>query len=324
MLSTATPSVGGAPAPMKTKRVQFQTPQMSHFSSGSSMPLMEANNLSNPMWHADNNLNVAQEPAFSSTVMSSRSRFGSLRRRSDAAGSAEGGDSSSAVGVLTATAQAGTTSTSFQIPRKATIMSDSKPHKVTIAMIDLKPRFTYTTVPCKSPNVYLKATVTNTTTDVPFLAGPLSVFMDSNFVANSNIKTVSPQEHFGMFLGTDNGVKVEYKSMENKKKEGGGYFTGKTNSEYCQYLISLKNTKAQEVSIAVYDHLPMSNDDMLKVKLLEPQLKEPNKDTGESIKLNKHNNVEWRLKLAAGAKQDITFAYSIEWPNGRNVEFVES
>ena len=79
------------------------------------------------------------------------------------------------------TGSIGSTST-FDIPRNATIPSDNTTHKVTIGIVSLKPEFEYETVPKKNTYAYIKAKVANTS-EYPLLAGAANVFLDNNFVA---------------------------------------------------------------------------------------------------------------------------------------------
>ena len=72
----------------------------------------------------------------------------------------------------------GSTST-FDIPRNATIPSDNNTHKVSIGVINLKPEFEYESVPRKNTHAFIKAKVTN---DSKYLI-LANVFFDNNFVA---------------------------------------------------------------------------------------------------------------------------------------------
>jgi len=222
------------------------------------------------------------------------------------------------IAVLTATVQEGASSTTFTIPRTATVASDNKPHKVTVTIVeDLKPRFTYSVVPSKSANAFLKASLTNTTKDSPFLAGAINIFMDGNFVTTSNIKFISPQEEFALFLGVDSSIRVDFAPIKRKDETKG--MVSKSNIQHVQRLITLKNNKSIEISVTVYDQLPLSEDEKIKVKLTEPVLK----DAKESeLKLNQSNNLEWRVKIKAGEKLEIPFNYTLEWPKDRENEIV--
>ncbi len=73
---------------------------------------------------------------------------------------------------------------SFEIARKGTIPSDNSSHKVNVAVLDFEPSFEYICVPKKTPFAYLKARVTNNS-HYPLLRGPVSVFLDNNFVAKA-------------------------------------------------------------------------------------------------------------------------------------------
>jgi uncharacterized protein (TIGR02231 family) len=182
---------------------------------------------------------------------------------------------------------------------------------------DLKPRFTYSVVPSKTLYAYLKVSAQNTTTDFPFLAGPINTFMDANFVSSTDIKTVNPGEDFALFLGTDSSIKVEYKPVK-KMTEGGGLLS-KTKTQKVQCATVIKNTKKIDVSyshycliysqasVVIYDQVPLSSDAKIKVTITEPNLK----DTKQNIKLNEFNNLEWRIVVPAGTKTEVPLQYGI-------------
>lgn len=54
--------------------------------------------------------------------------------------------------------------------------------QVTVAMIDLSPKFSYTSVPRYSPHYFLLAKARNTS-HYAILAGPSNIFLDNNFIA---------------------------------------------------------------------------------------------------------------------------------------------
>jgi len=196
-LSTARPSIGGAPPELKTTYVQFYNPYQSAPLGSHSRGLMQ-------------NLMVMQAEA-SPAILNDE------EEKNDLAG---GG----APAVLTAQAKESSTCTTFAIPRRSTILADNKAHKVTITLTTLDATFTYTAIPQLAPHAYLKASVRNSTKDFPFLAGDMLVFMDNNFVAKSEMKATQPNETFGLYLGTDGSIKVEA-SPPSHVKDTTGYFS---------------------------------------------------------------------------------------------------
>ena len=83
----------------------------------------------------------------------------------------------------------------YEIARRTSIPCDNEGHKVSVAIVDLKPTFEYECVPRKSAHAYLKAKVRNTS-PYALLAGPTNIFLDNNFVAK-----VREKIYAGLILG---------------------------------------------------------------------------------------------------------------------------
>ncbi|KAI8488186.1 protein F37C4.5-like isoform X8 [Branchiostoma floridae x Branchiostoma belcheri] len=212
----------------------------------------------------------------------------------------------------------GLLSTTYDIPRKANIPSDNQPHKVQIAMIDFNPTFEHETAPKRSPHAFLRATVKNDS-EYALLAGPVNVYLDNNFIAKSDLRTVAPSEEFTCSLGADPAVKVIYKPL-HKYREQSGVISKTTQMTYRQ-VIEIKNLRPDPIKITVSDQLPLSTEEKIKVNLQEPSIKHPEKnDKNKPIRLNAHNNVEWTLNIEGGKTHEVTLKYSIEHPPGEEVE----
>ena len=211
------------------------------------------------------------------------------------------------------TVESGATSVVFDIDGSNTIKSDNEPHLVTITIQEFPAGFRYSTIPKHSQFAYLKAKVKNGS-DYPFLPGDTNVFLDNNFVANSYIKAVAPTEEFWTFLGVDESIKVEYKFVK-KFDETGGLFVEK-NKKIFEYLIKITNNKKTQEEIVVWDQLPISQNENIKVKLIEPAYKE---DT-DILKINEHKYIEWFFQPKPGEEIIIPFKYSVEYPIDTQIE----
>lgn len=199
------------------------------------------------------------------------------------------------------------TSVVFQIKEKYTVKSDNNSHKVTIMNKKFKAKFRYSATPKQSKFAYLKAQVKNDT-GYPFISGKTNIFLDNSFVAHAKIKSVAPNETFWTFLGVDEGVKVEYKFIK-KHKDKEGVFSKSNKIEY-EYLMEITNNKQQKLDLVIWDQLPISNNEKLKVTLLQPRVK----DDSKNIKINKTKFVEWKFEPKPGEKIKIPFKFSVEYP----------
>jgi len=216
-----------------------------------------------------------------------------------------------AVEVLTTKVEKNASISIFNIPRNSTIQSDKKPHKVTISVIELKPKFTYTVIPQKSLHAYLR-TKANNTSDFVLLPGPVNVFLGSTFVTKSEVKKiVNLKENLSLFCGVDSAVSVDYK--ERTLNEKVGTFTS-SNKQTFKQTITLKNSKEGEVEVSCFSQLPLSSDQKVKVTLVSPKL-------SNDIKLNDFNNLNYFTKVTRN--HVIEIEYTIEYPNATKLNFVE-
>jgi len=206
--------------------------------------------------------------------------------------------------------ETGATSVVFVISGKNTIKCDNQKHKVTIMINDFPAHFRYSTVPKITPFAFLKSKVQNKT-EYPFLAGKTNVFLDNHFVANSKMDLVAPSEEFWTFLGVDEGIKVEHKLI--KKYED---VSRKKTKLIYDYLITIKNNKKTEEELVVWDQLPISTHEDIKVELIEPKYKE---DTPQ-LKKNELNFLEWFFKPGPGEEIKIPLSFSVEHPKDMNID----
>jgi len=221
-------------------------------------------------------------------------------------------------------ATASTNSTSFTIQRKTTILSDGKAHKVTIKTLDkLDATFLYSITPTVSGYAYLKAIIKNTA-DFPLLAGELNVFMDSSFVAKSAIDLINPFESFGLYLGIDASIKVDYRPTRKSNAASG--FISKSITEDIKDVTVITNNKPKQVEVVILQQLPKSTDSNLKVKIVTPEIEhddpiEDDPDDKTAVIVTTNNHVRWRFTLPAKDKKEIEFSYTIERPADREYSY---
>jgi uncharacterized protein (TIGR02231 family) len=212
-----------------------------------------------------------------------------------------------------ADAEKGAVAVVFAVKGSTTIDSDAARHRVSISQGNFPAAFRYSAAPKLSPYAYLKAKVKNET-DFPFLPGASKVFLDGAFVADSVIDLVSTGEEFWTFLGVDESVKIEYKLLKRFKDEQGVF--EKKNRYVYQYETTVTNNKKADVELVLWDQLPISNDQKLVVKLIDPKYQ---KDT-DVLKKNNTDMLEWLLNLKPAESRKVPFSFSVEYPMDVSVQ----
>jgi uncharacterized protein (TIGR02231 family) len=203
----------------------------------------------------------------------------------------------------------GVTSATFRVPRAADVPSDGEPHRQTIAVQSLPASFRYETTPKLSTAAYLKATATNST-DAPFLAGAVNVFVGSDFIGTGRLDTVAPTEPVKLFLGTDDAIRVKREELKDRRGKSG--FFNRRHKQVTAYKITVENFKDTPHRVLVFDQLPVAGNDDIKVVLADSATKPTETEAGTG-------KLMWDLTLKPREKREIIFEFAVDWPQDRQV-----
>jgi len=280
-LSTARPSLGGGPAPLTPWTLDVFTPRL-------------------PVAYDKRREGTASRSA--NTTMLGENVV--LQSFAVAAAAAPEQDAT----VSTATVETAATSATFRIAAPTTIASDNAPQKVAVTTAKLAATAEYPAIPKRLPAAFLTAHVTNTS-DFPFLAGALNVFLDGTFVAASQLRAVQPGEKFDLALGADEGIALK-RTLVKRFAEDTGLTNGGRRVTY-EFLLSVQNNKKTAERVVLQDQLPVSRNEKIVVKHLAPDPKD--------LKPDAEGLLKWTLDLKPGEKRELTLKFSIDHPADVNV-----
>jgi len=203
----------------------------------------------------------------------------------------------------------------YKIPRKATIKSDGSEHKLPISSQILNAKFEYSAYPRASNYAYLRSRVTNAK-DLQLLAGRVNIFLEGDFVGTSTIDNVAPSEEFDLYLGIDENVKVKKECLEKKVDDvliGG--ISSPTRKTTFKYKITIENYKNKKIKMNLFESMPVSENERIKVKISNVSLQPTEKDSAD-----KKGVWLWVLELEPKQKQQIFYTFSVEHPRDMQVE----
>jgi uncharacterized protein (TIGR02231 family) len=175
--------------------------------------------------------------------------------------------------------------------------------------------FTYSSFPRASALAYLGSRVKNAA-NLQLLAGNMNIFLNGEFVGSSTIDNVGPGEEFDLYLGADENVKVKREQLEKKVDETiiGNILSPNKNTAF-KYKIKIENYKSRKIKMKLFEAMPISQDDRIKIKQLKvsPDASQKDWQSRKGIYL-------WEFELEAGKNKEITFDYTIEHPREMAVE----
>lgn len=191
----------------------------------------------------------------------------------------------------------------YRIPRPLAVPADGSPHKTMIARLELDATLDHLAVPVLAAEAYLRATVTNSS-KLLLLPGQARIFHEGQFVGETALETVAGGEEFELQLGVDDQIRVE---RELRRRTTSKAVIGGNRTVDIAYEIKVENHRPGAAKIAVHDHIPLSSDGDIKVRLREasPSPAEQS-DLGE---------LTFQLRLDSGQAATIRYRFTVEHPS---------
>ena len=216
---------------------------------------------------------------------------------------------------LYAQAEAKGVSVAYKLSRKATVKTDGSDYKLPITSQRLKSNFEYSAYPRAAAMAYLKSLVTNAK-DLQLLGGRVNVFFDGDFVGTSSFESIAPGQEFDLYMGADENVKVKRELLEKKTDDvflGG--IPSPTKKMIYKYKLTVENYKTKVSRVNLFDAIPVSEDERIKVKVSGLSLEPKQKDWKD-----RKGVWRWELQLEPKGKQEIFYTSTVEFPRDMRVE----
>ena len=190
----------------------------------------------------------------------------------------------------------------YRVQRPLAVPADGGPHKTAVARFDLDAVLDHLVVPALAREAYLRATVTNSS-PLLLLPGPARVFHEAQFAGETALEAVAAGEEFELQLGVDDRLRVE---RELRRRATGKAVIGGTRTIDIGYEITVENHRALAARVSVHDHIPLSTDGEIKVRLREASPAPASQDDlGE---------LTWGLALEAGQTATVRYRFTVDHP----------
>ena len=150
--------------------------------------------------------------------------------------------------------QEGALAVAWRLARPTAVPADGTPHRTTVATATLDARLDHVVAPAVDPAAHLRATVVNTGGHA-LLAGPLSAFVDGDFVGSTHVDTTAPGAELELYLGVDDRVAVERELMERTPHRA---LLGGKISAVERWRIEVHNGRPAPVRLVVRERVPVS------------------------------------------------------------------
>jgi uncharacterized protein (TIGR02231 family) len=200
----------------------------------------------------------------------------------------------------------------FAVPGRLTVPPTGEAKRVFLQQDGIEPVLTVRTVPKLEAKAYLYAKLV-LPKGSSLLPGAVSLFRDGTFVGTGALPVLSPGEDHELGFGADDQVRVRHAIADEKRGETGLISSARTDSR--NYRITVKNMHERTVELVVHDHIPVSQNDDIKVELIGPV--QPTKKDIDG----KRGVLAFESKLEPEEERLIEFGYRVIWPGSRAITY---
>lgn len=196
----------------------------------------------------------------------------------------------------------------IKIPYKQTIISSTRYQKKFIREFTVKEPgkadFFYKLIPATGKNAVMMAEFTNNT-PLPWLAGESQVFLDNEFSGRVNMPLTPAGGEVEAALAAEDRI-TGVKELVGKFEDSSGLFSGSRRITL-SYQLSLENHHPRSREIMVYDRIPVSKHEKIRVELKNLSEKFHGDPDFENSSDYRRGIRCWKVTLDSGEKREISY-----------------
>jgi uncharacterized protein (TIGR02231 family) len=210
----------------------------------------------------------------------------------------------------------------YRLPRTFSAPSNADGERRTrVASIDGKPTFTLVARPLVESDVFVRARLVNESGFI-LLPGLARMYLGSDSIGTAALGEIGGGGELELWFGKEPGVTVKRELVSKKESESGVF--SKSRGIDREYRISLTNTLGRPVEVEVWDRVPVSRNEQVKVELtgIAPALATDARYLKDERPLGL---LKWMMPLPArGAGKEatpatISWKTRVGWPDGTSL-----
>ncbi len=195
----------------------------------------------------------------------------------------------------------------FVLESKQNIASNGKEHIVLMQDYKVPATYKYHAVPKLDPAAYLLAKITDYG-QYNLLAGDANIFFGDTYVGQVQLNPQITADTLLVSLGRDERIVIKRSCLTTKNSKK--LFSGIQKDSHGWETV-IRNNKGIPIDIEILDQVPLSRRKEIEVKLNEKSGADFNEPYGKLL---------WNLTIMPNDSKKITLMYTIEYPEGKNVQ----
>ncbi len=195
-------------------------------------------------------------------------------------------------------------------PRPVTVASGVEDLRLALDSLAFSPVVKAFAVPRIDRTAFVMASFTNASSE-PLLPGEAMLLREGVLVGTTWLDVLAPGVETDIGFGAIETLRIKREMPKRATGETGVFTTSNQLTEIA--IITIENTGDQTWAVRLLDQVPYAEQEDLEITVTaDPSPTETDVDGQRGI-------LAWEFDLATGAKQTITLAHSLNWPEGMDL-----
>ena len=247
-----------------------------------------------------------EEISGKSAVMRARKTVSVDAAEYDVSNALEGRAEGIAVGYAGFNVNANELNTSYDIDIPYDILSNNEDHLISLYQQKIPADYQYFTAPNYDREAYLLAKIKDFS-KYNLVSAPASVIFENMYIGETRISPDQTNNEMNITLGNDPKISIRREEVQDKSGEK---FLSSYREKVITYDLVIKNNKKEQISIEVKDRFPLSNNEAVKIEVL---------DKSGAAKDDEKGFLTWNIKLSPSETKKLRVSYKVRYPKDYTV-----
>ena len=199
------------------------------------------------------------------------------------------------------TANSNQLNVSYDVDIPYDILTNGEDHIISLFQQEIPAQYEYFAAPRYSTDAFLLAKVKDFS-KYGLLTAPANIIFENMYIGETTINPSQTEEEMNITLGNDRRISI---NKEDIKDKSGEKFLTSYREKTVTYDLVIRNNKKESINIEIKDGIPLSNNDAIKVELLESSGAKKNDETGILL---------WNLKISPSETKKLRVSYKVRYP----------
>lgn len=190
---------------------------------------------------------------------------------------------------------------SYDVDVPYDIKANNEEHLITLYQQNVPAEFNYFSAPNYSREAFLLAKIKDFS-KYGFISAQAKIIFENMYIGETYINPSQTEDDLPITLGNDTRISVQREDVKDKSSEK---FLSSNVEKTVTYDLIIRNNKKESISIEIKDRYPISNNEAVKVELLEKSGAKVDEEKGF---------LTWNEKISASETKKIRVSYKVKYP----------